>query len=296
MDRRDTGLITKAYKYIRRWMGADRKWHYAYPSDQKRNNTRAGAKRAIAARTELITGIKPLEIHSEEDITDAIDEMIRLGGEEGFACPALGNRPVFVTKKTEEHTKTSKGYERTEENRNRKAKYIPFIPALLENGRLSEKSRSKKGVVYGVIGQVKYERNDGIEVRECVELAVAYDEEKRQFVLSFSDIPLTVKKKSKKNIKKALPSGRAFGNFEACPIVDAVTVPITIYSMTDSAKKVKQKNKKKWLWIDGSGKIWIKKSALEAFWQGMTEEPSKQKSESLFQKHIDALLKSIGDR
>ena len=264
------GAIRKAHKYIRRWEGADGKFHYAYPQGWKGKRKRETAKRAIAAKTELITKIRPLEVHSEQDIADAIDAMIRRGGKKGFACHALGGRPVFVTKKTESHIKFSKGQRRTPEARNRKARYIPFIPELLEKGRISEKSWKREGLVYGIIGQVEYKRSDGAVVHECVELAVAYDKAKRQFVLSFSDIPLTVKKKSKKNIKKALPSGRVYGNFGACQIVDArtkaavnlrytATVPITAYSMPNPERKIKQKD------------------------------------ENLFEKHINALLKTIGE-
>ena len=260
MDRRDTRTIRKAHKYIRRWIGADGKIRYAYPSDQKRSNTRAEAKRSIAAKTKLITGIEPLEVRSEADINNAVSKMIGRYGKEGIACPALGNKPVFVTKKTLGHIKSSRGKKRAPESRNRKARYILYIPALLKNGRISEKSRSKEGVVYGVIGRVEYTRKDGEKARECVELAVAYDKKGKRFVLSFG---------SYSDIKKSLQKSRDFGNFGACQIVDAwtdaavnprytITVPITVYSVSDNSEKINRKNK------------------------------------DLFEKHIDALLKSIG--
>lgn len=260
------GEIDKAHKYIRRWMGANGKRRYAYPSGQKRGTTRTEAKRAIAAKTKLITGIKPLKVRPGADIDNAVNEMIRRCGKKGFLCPALGNRPVFVTRKTLRHIKATRGNKRTPENRRRKARYIPFIPELLKHGRISEKSRPKEGMVYGVIGQVEYFRNDGRKIREYVELAVAYDKAKKQFVLSFSEIP------TKAGIKKALPKkGGLSGNFWACPIVDArpelvitlldtVTVPITIYSISDDSEKNNRENK------------------------------------NLFQEHIAALLKTIGER
>ena len=68
------------------------------------------------------------------------------------------------------------------------------------------------------------------------------------------------------DIKKALPYGRDFGNFVACPIVDTETVPITVYSMPDFYEKNK----------------------------GNREESIARNFHSVsMQKHINALLQSI---
>lgn len=97
-------------------------------------------------------------------------------------------------------------------------------------GKICEKSSSRKGVIYGVIGQVKYfDRKKGKDVVEAVELAINFDEQSKKYVFSFADKP----------IKKSLLSNRDFGNFSACPIVDTETVPITAFSILDDLAPVK---------------------------------------------------------
>ena len=104
-----------------------------------------------------------------------------------------------------------------------KAKYIPFVPEILKNGKICEKSSSSKGVIYGVIGQVEYLDDKNKLVKEAVELAINYDNDSRKFVFSFSDWA----------IKKSLFDYRdLIDNSLACPIVDTETVPITVYSLS----------------------------------------------------------------
>ena len=156
-------------------------------------------------------------------------------------CPALGNHSVYITNRTQEHIKETHGQLRTDSEMKHKAKYIPFVPEILKNGKICEKSSSKQGVIYGIIGQVKYfDKKKNKSVIDCLELAINYDKDVRKFVFSFSDW----------GIKKSLHKSRDFSDhFWAGPIVDTKTVPITIYSLSDSPKK-SSKNVAKSLFTD----------------------------------------------
>ena len=100
---------------------------------------------------------------------------------------------------------------------------------ILKNGKICEKSSSKQGVIYGIIGQVKYfDKKKNKSVIESLELAINYDKDLRKFVFSFAD----------KTIKKSLFNYKDFNDhFSAGPMVDTETVPITIYSLSDLPKK-----------------------------------------------------------
>lgn len=225
---REFEKIEKSHKYIRRWF-SNGDWRYEYPSDQKKPVSRSEAKINIAKRTKLITGIKPLANASERQIDEALLELNLESLAGKLTCPALGNQNIYVIGATQEHIKSTLGKQRSSNEIAHKAKYIPFVKEILRNGKICEKSSSKKGVVYGIIGQVEYfDDKKQKSVKEAVELAVNYDSDKRKFVFSFAD----------KVIKKSLLFGRDSDNFSACPIADTETVSITTYNLQQNGGKI----------------------------------------------------------
>ena len=56
-------------------------------------------------------------------------------------------------------------------------------------------------------------------------------------------------------------------------LVGKDTLPQTSGDVNKNPKKSVKKSakSKKWIWIDSNGKIWIRKSVADAFWQGMAE-------------------------
>lgn len=225
---REFEKIEKSHKYIRRWF-SNGDWRYEYPSDQKKPVSRSEAKINIAKRTKLITGIKPLANASERQIDEALLELNLESLAGKLTCPALGNQNIYVIGATQEHIKSTLGKQRSPNEIAHKAKYIPFVKEILRNGKICEKSSSKKGVVYGIIGQVEYfDDKKQKSVKEAVELAVNYDSDKRKFVFSFADSP----------IKKSLLFGRDSDNFSACPIADTETVSITTYNLQQNGGKI----------------------------------------------------------
>ena len=226
-------LLEKSSKYIKRWF-SNGEWHYKYPPKYKANQNRTETKKDIAQSTKLITGIKPLEAKTEKDIDDAIVQLALYANENELKCAALGNHRIYVTDRTQEHIKETHNEPRTDAEMKHKAKYIPFVPEILKHGKICEKSSSKEGVIYGIIGQVEYfDKKKNKNVIESVELAINYDKDSRKFVFSFAD----------KSIKKSLFNNRDINDtFSVCPIVDTETVPITVYSLSEtpilSSKKV----------------------------------------------------------
>ncbi len=221
--------LEKSHKYIRRWL-SNGEWHYEYPSDQQRGTNRTNAKIKIARSTPIITGIKPLDNATIQDVEHELVRLnlMSLSGE--LKCPALGNSNIYVTGRTQDHIMSTRGKQRSPDETMHKARYLPFVKEILMKGKICEKSSSKKGVIYGVIGQVKYfDRKKGRNVVEAVELAINFDEQSKKYVFSFAD----------KTIKKSLPDSRDFGNFSACQIVDTETVPITAFSISDDPPAVK---------------------------------------------------------
>ena len=188
----DSFGIEKSSKYIKRWY-SNNKWHYKYPPEFRKNQNVSEAKREIAKRTKLITGIQPLEATDEKDIDEALVQMALYANENDLKCSALGNHRIYITDRTQEHIKETHHEPRTNPEMKHKAKYIPFIPEILKHGRISEKSSSKEGVIYGIIGQVEYfDKKKNKNVVESVELAINFDKDKRKFVFSFAD--KTIKK------------------------------------------------------------------------------------------------------
>ena len=223
--------LEKAHKYIRRWYSND-EWHYEYPSNQKRSVTRTEAKNEIAKKTPLITGIKPLSHASAKEIDEALVKLSLYAMDGKLKCTALGNSSVYITGRTQDHIIRTNGIDREEKAMQHKAKYIPFIPAILKNGRISEKSSSKKGVIYGVIGRVKYfDDTKNKEVVESVELAINYDKDLRKYVFSFANAA----------IKKSLLTGKDsfMVTFEAYPVgaCKAEAVSTTAASIPQTIKK-----------------------------------------------------------
>ncbi|MCQ2604550.1 MAG: hypothetical protein MJ215_05870 [Spirochaetia bacterium] len=216
----NTKDFEKSYKYIRRWL-KDGKWVYEYPKEYTQNRTKV--KTEIAKQTKLITGIKPLFNATLEQIDNAILQLNLMSLNDDLHCPALGNNNIVVNGKLQEHLSFSKDKLRLATETQHKAKYLPFVPALLQNGRLCEKSRNSHGLVYGIIGQVEYKDLQDKSKKEAVELAVSYDEDKRKFVLSFSDFLI--------GIKKSLLFSKDFDHFVADPIADTETVSITAYNL-----------------------------------------------------------------
>ena len=218
----DEGLIEKSSKYIKRWF-SNGKWHYKYPPKYSVAENRTETKKDIAKTTKLIIGIKPLLNASESEIDNALVNLSLYAMDGSLKCPALGNNSIYITGRTQEHIKETHHEPRTIQEMRHKAKYIPFIPEILRHGKICEKSSSKNGVIYGVIGQVEYLDDKNRLVKEAVELAINYDNEARKFVFSFAD----------KAIKKSLFDYRdLIGNFSACQIVYTETVPITVYSLS----------------------------------------------------------------
>ena len=244
-----TDDFEKSSKYIKRWF-SNGEWHYKYPPKYKENQNRTETKKDIAQSTKLITGIKPLEAKTEKDIDDAIVQLALYANENELKCTALGNHRIYVTERTQEHIKETHNKPRTDAEMKHKAKYIPFVPEILKHGKICEKSSSKEGVIYGIIGQVEYfDKKKNKNVIESVELAINYDKDSRKFVFSFAD----------KSIKKSLFNNRDINDtFSVCPIVDTKTVPITIYSLSEtpilSSKKVSKSLKPDYNGEDRKGK------------------------------------------
>ena len=61
------------------------------------------------------------------------------------------------------------------------------------------------------------------------------------------------------------------GKSEFKPVTSSATLPRTSGDVNKNPKKSVKKSakSKKWLWVDGNGKIWTRKSVLEAWRQGM---------------------------
>lgn len=232
--------IEKSTKYIKRWF-SNGEWHYKYPAKYSASQNRTKTKIDIAKETKLIQGIQPLENLTEKEIDEALLNLSLYAMDGKLKCPALGNHSVYITNRTQEHIKETHGQLRTDSEMKHKAKYIPFVPEILKNGKICEKSSSKQGVIYGIIGQVKYfDKNKNKSVTESLELAINYDKDLRKFVFSFAD----------KTIKKSLFNYKDFNDhFSAGPMVDTETVPITIYSLSDLPKK-SSKNITKSLFTD----------------------------------------------
>lgn len=227
--------IEKSCKYIKRWF-SNGKWHYKYPAGYQTKSNRTETKISIAKKTPLISGIKPLSHATEQQIDEALVNLSLYARDGKLKCPALGNHSVYITGRTQEHIKETHNEPRTFKEMQHKAKYIPFVPEILNKGRICEKSSSSKGVIYGIIGQIEYfDEEKQKTVKESVELAINFDKDSRKFVFSFAD----------KAIKKSLLNNRDFDNFSACPIVDTETVPITIFSLPQTINKsIEQKGRK----------------------------------------------------
>ena len=232
--------IEKSSKYIKRWF-SNGEWHYKYPPKYRASKNRTETKIDIARETKIITGIQPLEAKTEKDIDDAILQLALYANNNELKCSALGNHRIYITGRTQEHIKETHNEPRTDSEMKHKAKYIPFVPEILKNGKICEKSSSKEGVIYGIIGQVEYfDKKKNKIVKESVELAINYDNDTRKFVFSFAD----------KAIKKSLLNNRdIIDNFSACPIVDTKTVPITIYRISENTD-LSSKNVTKSLFTD----------------------------------------------
>lgn len=182
----DTIGIEKSSKYIKRWF-SNGAWHYKYPTEFRKEHNLSDTKREIAKRTKLITGIEPLRNPTEQEIDEALVQLSLYAMDGKMKCSALGDHSIFVSDRTQEHIKETHGKQRTISEMKHKAKYIPFVPELLKNGKIAEKSSSSKGVIYGIIGQIEYVNDKNKKVKEAVELAINFDKDTRKFVFSFSD-------------------------------------------------------------------------------------------------------------
>ena len=271
--------IEKSTKYIKRWF-SNGAWHYKYPAKYRASQNRTKAKIDIAKETKLIQGIQPLENFTEKEIDEALLNLSLYAMDGKLKCPALGNHSVYITNRTQEHIKETHGQLRTDSEMKHKAKYIPFVPEILKNGKICEKSSSKQGVIYGIIGQVKYfDKKKNKSVIESLELAINYDKDLRKFVFSFAD----------KTIKKSLFNYKDFNDhFSAGPMVDTETVPITIYSLSDLPKKSSKVFKLKY---DKVGNLPSQKK------KGSTEVPPNcniQQIQKMSRKNTKELQKSLG--
>ena len=261
--------IGKAYKYIRRWF-SNGKWNYIYPAKSQVGN-RTKTKIDIAKKTPLISGIKPLSNATEVQIDEALVKLSLYAMSGKLKCPALGNHNIYINGRTQEHIKETHNEPRTFKEMQHKAKYIPFIPEILKNGRICEKSSSKEGVIYGIIGQVEYfDEEKQKNVKESVELAINFDYFSRKFVFSFGNFL----------IKKSLSNNRDFDNSLACPIVDTKTVPITIYRIAELPKKSSIK-------LDYNGEDMLHKS-FNITVQNITENNKGKKIEQV-EKALNAM-------
>ena len=220
--------LEKSTKYIKRWF-SDGEWHYKYPAKYRARANRTQAKIDIAKGTQLITGVSPLINPTEAEIDEALVQLSIQAMDGKLKCNALGNNSIYITGVTQQHIKETHNKPRVWAETQHKAKYIPFVPYIIKNGEICEKSSSKKGVIYGIIGQVEYfDTGKNKTVRECVELAINFDKDTKKFVFSFSDF----------KIKKSLFDNRDFDNSLACQIVDTETVPITTYSLSHTTPLV----------------------------------------------------------
>lgn len=224
----------KSFNYIKRWF-SNGEWHYKYPPKYRVKENRTETKNDIAKTTKLITGIKPLNNPTEKEIDEVLVQLSLYAIDGKLKCKALGNNSVYITDRTQEHIKETHNEPRTIAEMKHKAKYIPFVPEILKNGKISEKSSSKEGVIYGVIGQVEYyDEKKKKTVNESVELAINFDKDTRKFVFSFAD----------KGIKKSLFNYKDLNDhFSADPIVDTETVPITICRISEYTKMSSNINK-----------------------------------------------------
>ena len=230
-------VIEKSHKYIRRWFSGG-EWHYKYPQKYQPECNRTKTKIDISKKTPLITGIKPLSNATEKQIDEALVKLSLYAMDGNLKCPALGNHSIYISRRTQEHVKETKGIFRSEKEMQHKAKYIPFIPEILKNGRICEKSSSMEGVIYGIIGQVEYfDETKQKTVKESVELAINFDNDSRKFVFSFGNFA----------IKKSLLDSRdLLTTFLACPVgacnAEALsTTNINVYPNIDYVNKIKKK-------------------------------------------------------
>ncbi|MCQ2604549.1 MAG: hypothetical protein MJ215_05865 [Spirochaetia bacterium] len=80
--------IEKAYKYIRRWIGSDGKWHYKYPDGYDAHNISMEAvKKDLINKTKLIDNVEPL--YTDEEISKEIDRLKKKSDDGELICPAL---------------------------------------------------------------------------------------------------------------------------------------------------------------------------------------------------------------
>ena len=200
----DTLGIEKAHKYIRKYK-VDDKWKYVYPSNLPHNISTRKAIKTVAMKTPVISG-KILEDLSNKTVDEEIDRL----NEMKLECPALGGKKIKVNEKTKEHALNTKGKDRDAKETVHKLRYLPFVPEILKYGKLLYKSYRReyeydketgekgrhlpnKNVTYGVVCRIKYfDKEKNKNVVEPLELVIAYDEEKENYVLSFTDYDINV--------------------------------------------------------------------------------------------------------
>lgn len=201
--------IEKAHKYIRRYMDSEGKWQYIYPSNQPRNVSRRKAIKTIAKETPIILGNILTDL-SEENIDKELEKLKQLSQNQELKCKAIGNYNIGITENTKNHAYETKGVDRSAEETIHKLKYLPFVPEILSKGKLLYKSYrhefeedketgvkgkeiKHKHLTYGVVCRIKYfDPEKKKNVVEPLELVIAYNEDKKKYVLSFIDYDINV--------------------------------------------------------------------------------------------------------
>ncbi|MBO4640878.1 MAG: hypothetical protein J5710_14095 [Treponema sp.] len=189
--------IEKAYKYIRRWEKPGGGWNYEYPSDMPRNTrendkivTRRKARKHIANKTKIITGVKLIQ--NDDDYDREVNRLKQLSRKGQLRCKALGNENIIINDITIEHTKATKGDPRPPKEVYHKRMLFSFAEQVLKNGILNEVTRrntkGKEHITYGIVNMCRYYDKYLDKVVDIpVEIAVGYDEDSKKYVLSASD-------------------------------------------------------------------------------------------------------------
>lgn len=204
--------IEKAHKYIRRWEKKNGSgWEYEYPSDMPKNSTRKKARNHIAKKTKVITGVRIIK--NDYDYEREVNRLKQLSRKGQLKCKALGGENIEINNITIEHTKTTKGNVRPQKEVYHKRMLFSFTEQILKNGVLNEVTRrNSKGrdhITYGIVNMCRYydEYLDKV-VDVPIEIAVAYDDEKKKFVLSAADFEIKNPFHSMKGIEMCVSAVR----------------------------------------------------------------------------------------
>mgnify|MGYP002856282109 CR=1 FL=1 len=194
----ETETLEKAHKYIRRWLDASGQWKYEYPNQFKGEHSakhRARVKAEIARNTELIERVNPINPDDVAEVNEKLNELEALSKNKKLKYRNMN--VVFYKKKFKKHLERPNGKGRDEKELKTRKALLPYIPRILENGRIDEISHKGKETFIGVAGRALV---NGIETG--IEITLVKKTADKKMVLSLFDI----------DIKKSLLSANVFTN------------------------------------------------------------------------------------